>query len=383
MFLYITSSSNENIFDKICLENNIMINKLNKVIDLNSLFHTNNNYTHYKFLAVDLCIISNTEDEIIQFFLKFRQLYDVKIIIVAIGRKAGDLTLSKLACESIFNFIISEDEYLKQEEINRQLYDVKIIIVAIGRKAGDLTLSKLACESIFNFIISEDEYLKQEEIKACVLGNNGYKDCIKFKVLDSAKEIEKPVKSNKFKDLLDKINKSKIEKQLKEKPIKKEIETKIIENETIVEVEKIVEKKVLVKPKIRMNKLKIAVCGTCPRMGTTTQAFLIVNYLIKYGFNACYIEFNNKNKIENIKNFYDVSIDEENHKINYKGVDIFYSITFKELPSILSLNYEVLVFDYGEFLQTHEESFASADFRIVVCGAKFWEEEYLKNVFKI
>lgn len=336
MFLYITSSSNENIFDKICLENNIMINKLNKVIDLNSLFHTNNNYTHYKFLAVDLCIISNTEDEIIQFFLKFRQLYDVKII-----------------------------------------------IVAIGRKAGDLTLSKLACESIFNFIISEDEYLKQEEIEACVLGNNGYKDCIKFKVLDSAKEIEKPVKSNKFKDLLDKINKSKIEKQLKEKPIKKEIETKIIEKETIVEVEKIVEKKVLVKPKIRMNKLKIAVCGTCPRMGTTTQAFLIVNYLIKYGFNACYIEFNNKNKIENIKNFYDVSIDEENHKINYKGVDIFYSITFKELPSILSLNYEVLVFDYGEFLQTHEESFASADFRIVVCGAKFWEEEYLKNVFKI
>ncbi len=34
-------------------------------------------------------------------------------------------------------------------------------------------------------------------------------------------------------------------------------------------------------------------------------------------------------------------------------------------------------------MQTHEESFASADFRIVVCGAKFWEEEYLKNVFKI
>ena len=216
MFLYITSSSNENIFDKICLENNIMINKLNKVIDLNSLFNTNNNYTHYKFLAIDLSIISNTEDELIQFFLKFRQLYDVKIIIVAIGRKVGDLTLSKL----------------------------------VG-------------ESIFNFIISEDEYLRQEEIKACVLGNNQYKDCVKFKVLEEIKEKEKPIKSNKFKDLLSKINKSKMEKQLKEKPIKQEVKTQIIEKETIVEVEKIVEKKVLVKPKIRINKLKIAVCGTC------------------------------------------------------------------------------------------------------------------------
>ena len=336
MFLYITSSSNENIFDKICLENNIMISKLNKVIDLNSLFNTNNNYTHYKFLAIDLSIISNTEDELIQFFLKFRQLYDVKIIIVAIDRKVGDLTLSKL----------------------------------VG-------------ESIFNFIISEDEYLKQEEIKACVLGNNGYKDCVKFKILEEIKEIEKPIKSNKFKDLLSKINNPKMEKQEKEKPIKQEVKPKIIEKETIVEVEKIVEKKVLVKPKIRMNKLKIAVCGTCPRMGTTTQAFLIVNYLIKYGFNTCYIEFNNKNQIENIKSFYDVSIDEENYKISYKGVDIFYNITFKELPNILSLNYEVLVFDYGEFLNTNEESFANADFRIVVCGAKFWEEKYLKNVFKI
>ena len=47
------------------------------------------------------------------------------------------------------------------------------------------------------------------------------------------------------------------------------------------------------------------------------------------------------------------------------------------------MNYEVFVFDYGEFLNTFEESFASADFRIVVSGAKAWEEEYIQNVFKI
>ena len=47
------------------------------------------------------------------------------------------------------------------------------------------------------------------------------------------------------------------------------------------------------------------------------------------------------------------------------------------------MDYEIFVFDYGEFLHTSEESFASADFRIVVSGAKAWEEKYIQNVFKI
>ena len=332
MILYITSEANSDIFNSICGENNITINKLNKVFDLNTLF-SNNNYEHYQMLAVDLAIVSNTDDEILDFFLKFRQLYDAKII-----------------------------------------------IVAIGRKVGDLILSKLVSDGIFNFITSEDDFLQKEEIKACILGNNGYKDCVKFKIQEPTKEIEKPNKLDKIKDF---FNKAKIEKQPKIKYEQEKTEPKptIIEKEKIIEREKIVEKKVLVKPKI--NKLKIAVCGVCERMGTTTQAFLIANYLIKYGFNACYIEFNKKDVIKNIKNFYDVLVDDKNRKISYKDLDIFANVTFEDLPKILSMNYEAFIFDYGEFLHTSEESFASADVRIVVSGAKFWEEKYIQNVFKI
>ncbi len=332
MILYITSEANSDIFNSICGENNITINKLNKVFDLNTLF-SNNNYEHYQILAVDLAIVSNTDDEILDFFLKFRQLYDAKII-----------------------------------------------IVAIGKKVGDLILSKLVSDGIFNFITSEDDFLQKEEIKTCILGNNGYKDCVKFKIQEPTKEIEKPNKLDKIKDF---FNKAKIEKQPKIKYQQEKIEPKptIIEKEKIIEREKIVEKKVLVKPKI--NKLKIAVCGVCERMGATTQAFLIANYLIKYGFNACYIEFNKKDVIKNIKNFYDVLVDDKNRKISYKDLDIFANVTFEDLPKILSMNYEAFIFDYGEFLHTSEESFASADVRIVVSGAKFWEEKYIQNVFKI
>ena len=332
MILYITSEVNSNIFNSICEENNITINKLNKVFDLNTLF-SNNNYEHYQILAVDLSIVSNTDYEILNFFLKFRQLYDAKII-----------------------------------------------IVAIGKKVGDLILSKLVSDGIFNFITSEDDFLQKEEIKACILGNNGYKDCVKFKIQEPTKEIEKPNKLDKIKDF---FNKAKIEKQPKIKYEQEKTEPKptIIEKEKIIEREKIVEKKVLVKPKI--NKLKIAVCGVCERMGATTQAFLIANYLIKYGFNACYIEFNKKDVVKNIKNFYDVLVDDKNRKISYKDLDIFANVTFEDLPKILSMNYEAFIFDYGEFLHTYEESFASADVRIVVSGAKAWEEKYIQNVFKI
>ena len=135
MLLYITSSANEHIFDEICTQNSIPITKQNKIFDLNKLFSNNNNYDNYKILAIDLAIISNTTEEIIVFFIKFRQLYDAKIV-----------------------------------------------IVGIGRKVGDLLLSKLVNESIFNFITSEDEFLQKEEIIACILGNNEYKHCIKFKI---------------------------------------------------------------------------------------------------------------------------------------------------------------------------------------------------------
>ncbi len=355
MLIYITSGVNENIFDKICENNNIHLTKFKNILNLNN-FYSKNNFENCKILAVDLSIIGNTDDEILEFFLKFRQLYDAKIV-----------------------------------------------IVAIGRKVGDILLSKLVSESIFNFIISEDTFLQKEEIKKCILGNNEYKDCVKFKVVEVTQNKENSNKLNIIKGFLDKINKSKIDNELPKNgelsntDDKKLLENSIKENvkqedkepvkpqiiEKIIEREKVVEKKVIVRPKININKLKIAVCGTCSRMGATTQAFLIANYLVKYKFNTCYIEANGKNSLSNIKNFYEVSVDDKNKKISYKWLDIFANVTLEDLPNILSMNYEVFVFDYGEFLNTFEESFASADIRIVVSGAKFWEEKYIENVFKI
>ena len=96
-------------------------------------------------------------------------------------------------------------------------------------------------------------------------------------------------------------------------------------------------------------------------MGATTQAFLIANYFVGYGFNVCYIEANKNDSIKNLKNFYPIILGEESKKITYNKIDIFYNSSFEDFPKILTMDYEVFIFDYGEFLHTSEESFASAD----------------------
>lgn len=117
MLIYIISEVNENIFNDICNEQNIHISKFKNILNLSN-FYLKSNFENCKILAVDLSIISNTEDEILDFFLKFRQLQDVKIVIVGIGRKVGDIFLSKLVSDGIFNFITNEDTFLQKEEIS-------------------------------------------------------------------------------------------------------------------------------------------------------------------------------------------------------------------------------------------------------------------------
>ena len=300
MLLYITSSANEHIFDEVCIQNSIPITKQNKIFDLSTLFLNNNNYDNYKILAIDLAIILNTTEEIIAFFIKFRQLYDAKIVIVGIGRKVGDLLLSKLVNESIFNFITSEDEFLQKEEIN-----------------------------------------------CCILGNNEYKHCIKFKIQEP--DVQELKQNNILKGIMNRINNVRIPKPIIKKDIEEKSKMQVVEKQKIIEVEKVVEKKIIIKPKI--NKIKVAVCGTCPRMGATTQGFLIANYFKSYGFKTCYIESNKSYTIKNVKNSYNVFIDEQNKKISYNKLDIFYNSSFEDFPKILTMEYEVFVFDYGELLQ--------------------------------
>ena len=125
----------------------------------------------------------------------------------------------------------------------RQLYDVKIVIVGIGRKVGDIFLSKLVSDGIFNFITNEDTFLQKEEISNCILGNNTYKDCVKFKAVEQIQVKENNKKGDIFKEFLSKINKPKIKKELLKTQENNNIAIQKEHKIQIVEKEKVIEKK--------------------------------------------------------------------------------------------------------------------------------------------
>ena len=79
------------------------------------------------------------------------------------------------------------------------IYDIQIIIIAIGYKVGNEFLSQIFDLGIYDFIISEDKLYQDEEFRNAIKGNN-YIDSIKFKVENNIKKKVK-IKNKKVKKI--------------------------------------------------------------------------------------------------------------------------------------------------------------------------------------
>lgn len=116
----------------------------------------------------------------------------------------------------------------------------------------------------------------------------------------------------------------------------------------------------------------IAVCGSMPRIGTTTQALQIVKYLVLQGFKACYIQMENSGFVETISQFYsEVSTDSELGKVSYQNIDMFWRK--EKIADILNCKYDYYVYDFGCMPDNENFSlvqFLEKDIKIIVCGSK-------------
>lgn len=75
------------------------------------------------------------------------------------------------------------------------IYNIQIIIIALGFKVGNELLSELFKIGIYDFVISEDKVFQDEEFRKVIKGNN-YIDSLKFKVQNSNKKKQKKIKLN-------------------------------------------------------------------------------------------------------------------------------------------------------------------------------------------
>ena len=62
------------------------------------------------------------------------------------------------------------------------MYNIQIIIVALGLEEGNKLLAKLFNEGIYNFVNAKTYYEQKEQFKNCLTnGGYQYKDSIRFR----------------------------------------------------------------------------------------------------------------------------------------------------------------------------------------------------------
>lgn len=116
----------------------------------------------------------------------------------------------------------------------------------------------------------------------------------------------------------------------------------------------------------------VGICGTQHRIGTTTMAIQLVKYFQYSGLKSCYIEANDHKHVLSIPTLYEVEQHDKGiGKIRFEDTDYFYDLL--KISEVLSLPYDVYVYDFGVLSGDHIYSFLEKDCKILVGGTLSWE----------
>ncbi|MBC2579376.1 hypothetical protein [Clostridium sp. DJ247] len=121
--------------------------------------------------------------------------------------------------------------------------------------------------------------------------------------------------------------------------------------------------------------IKIAVAGVSRKVGTTTTAFNLNNYLYELGAKVSYTEANCNNHLKNIADYYEF-IKDDGESFKYKGVEYYPD---KQFPNEYNFN----VFDIGVLNAATISIFKTCEVRILCSTAKPYELEGLKEALNI
>ena len=123
----------------------------------------------------------------------------------------------------------------------------------------------------------------------------------------------------------------------------------------------------------------IAVAGAGPRMGTTTQAMQILNYLSTMEYKVAFVEMSGQRHMGQYLGILDKSEALDDAHFTLMG-NHFYNDA-KGLITARS-QFDYVVCDYGVYNDIPDiTSFFEKDVKIVCCGAKPWESPWLEPAF--
>lgn len=257
----------------------------------------------------------------------------------------------------------THDEIINAVNMLNKLYSqMRIIALADNDKISVELLRRMYDKGVYDIVKDLDNELE--------------KSILKGKSAEEAKEffVERP-------NLSDEKNQKELEaKILKNESILKEKELQTINQE---ERQKIVEN-ILPNKDFRKYKpyINVAICGTESHVGTTHNALLITKFLTDIGFKTCYLEANQNQKIFYLQSFYPQNSNYSVQKSLLKcfGIDIFSGFS---ISNVMAYKYDFYIFDLGVLTEEKLTSFMTKDIKIIVSGSKAWELIELRKTMEL
>lgn len=232
-----------------------------------------------------------------------------------------------------------DDEILSMLSLLLQKETCELIIVDKGVKKGNILISDIIKLGIYNCITAGDEDLAKSQFKKAVTGGMRFSDTMAFRVDENALNINK--------------------------------NTKVVKNNFI---------------RTKTN-IVVGVASSERHLGATTLAINLVNWLNQIpNTTACYIENNNHNSIESLKDLKEAGVNLDEGKITLNRINYFEKPTSEILARIQATAYDFYVYDFGNFNEMNEEdknSFIKSDLKLLVSGSKLWETNNLVNALLV
>ena len=217
----------------------------------------------------------------------------------------------------------SETEIIEAVTAFGTMYSARIILFAEGLDGGSSLISKLIALGVYNIITSIDLEDIKEEMFECISPDG--------------KDMRSVIRSKYF--------------SMEE--IKGRGKTEYL---------------------FLCRDIKIAVVGAAHKVGTTTTAINLVNFLADAGAEAAYVEANINEHLKYLPDYYkDMSINES--CIDYKGIKYFFKGSFPE-------NNNFTVIDFGIIGQCRLQALKQCEL-VILCGVtKPYELYFVKDALK-
>ncbi|GKX31364.1 hypothetical protein SH1V18_38440 [Vallitalea longa] len=274
-----------------------------------------------------LYLSSNENKDILDYIIEDKKLVVKKLI--------GEFDINKFVLHDMRNLSLctqividlravtdKEEELINALIAFKTIYDARVIILAECLKCGNELLKRLIDVGVYNIIISEDIENIHKEIEKCIMGEGmTYQDCLKL--------ITKPI----------------------------DIQDKVISN-------------------LKRENVKIAVAGVMHRIGTTTTAINLANYLASIGAKVCYVENNKSGHLKMLSKFYKELINKNNY-LEYKGVKYY------ENNQNIESDNDFIIYDMGEITYKNTVAFSNDTVNILCAGIKPYELKMLYKISKL